>query len=153
MEFKSPLLAVSDMAVSIDFYKRVLGLEVVLDFGANVTLTGGVCLQTLDTWRAFIDERSVFWAGNAGELYFEEQDFDAFAEKLNGMEIEYIHPVKEHRWGQRVVRFCDPDHHIIEVGEKMESVVQRFLDGGMTKEQVAGRMDVPLSYVNSCLPD
>ena len=66
MKFKNPLLAVTDMAASIDFYKRVLGLRVVMDFGANVTLTGGVCLQTLETWRDFIGGRSVLLDGNAG---------------------------------------------------------------------------------------
>lgn len=40
MKFKNPLLAVKDMPASIDFYKRVLGLCVIMDFGANVTLTG-----------------------------------------------------------------------------------------------------------------
>lgn len=151
MEFKNPLLAVTNMSASIDFYQRVLGLRVVMDFGANVTLTGGVCLQTLDTWREFIDGKPVDLTGNAGELYFEEDDFDAFAKKLNGLEIEYVHPVKEHRWGQRVVRFYDLDHHIIEVGEKMEAVVRRFLNSGMTEEQAAQRMDVPLGFVKGCL--
>ncbi len=33
----------------------------------------------------------------------------------------------------------------------MEAVVRRFLNSGMTKEQVAKRMDVPLSYVENCL--
>ncbi len=149
MKFKNPLLAVTDMAASIDFYKRVLGLRVVMDFGANVTLTGGVCLQTLETWRDFIGGRSVLLDGNAGELYFEEEDFDAFAKRLEGLDIQYVHPVKEHRWGQRVVRFYDPDRHIIEVGERMEAVVRRFLDGGMTQEQVAQRMDIPLRLVKS----
>lgn len=85
MKFKNPLLAVTDMAASIDFYKRVLGLRVVMDFGANVTLTGGVCLQTLATWRDFIGGRSVLLDGNAGELYFEEEDFDAFANAMISM--------------------------------------------------------------------
>lgn len=31
MKFKNPLLAVSDMAASIGFYKRVLGLRIVMD--------------------------------------------------------------------------------------------------------------------------
>lgn len=151
MKFKNPLLAVTDMAASIRFYRQVLGLRMVMDFGANVTLTGGVCLQTLDTWREFLEGRPVSLAGNAGELYFEESDFDSFAEKLRGLGVEYVHPVKEHRWGQRVVRFYDPDRHIIEVGERMDAVVRRFLDSGMTEEQVAQRMDVPLKYVRDCV--
>lgn len=151
MKFKNPLLAVKDMPASIDFYKRVLGLCVIMDFGANVTLTGGVCLQTLDSWQEFLEGKPVLSGGNAGELYFEESDFEAFSEKLKKLEIEYVHAVKEHRWGQRVVRFYDPDHHIIEVGEQMEAVVRRFLDIGMTEEQVAKRMDVPLKFVESCM--
>ena len=151
MKFKNPLLAVTDMAASIRFYRQVLGLRVVMDFGANVTLTGGVCLQTLDTWREFLEGRPVSLAGNAGELYFEESDFDSFAEKLRGLGVEYVHPVKEHRWGQRVVRFYDPDRHIIEVGENMKSVCRRFRDQGMTPEQIAARMEVPLKFVTGCL--
>lgn len=33
----------------------------------------------------------------------------------------------------------------------MSMVVKRFWDGGMTAEQVAERMDVPLDYVKECL--
>lgn len=151
MKFKNPLLAVSDMAISIDFYQRVLGLRVVMDFGANVTLTGGVCLQTLETWQDFLEGDSVSLGGNAGELYFEEDHFDSFVRKLQEESVEYVHPVKEHRWGQRVVRFYDPDHHIIEVGESMKFVCRRFLDSGMTEEQAAARMNVPLKFVKACL--
>lgn len=70
------------------------------------------------------------------------------AEKLKECDVEYVHPVIEHSWGQRVVRFYDPDKHIIEVGENMQAVTRRFLANGMTPEQVAQRMDVPLSYIN-----
>lgn len=150
MKFKNPLLVVSNMAASTGFYKRVLGLHVSMDFGANVTLTGGICLQTLDTWQDFIDGKPVSLGGNAGELYFEEDNFDAFAERLRGQAVEYVHPVKEHRWGQRVVRFYDPDHYIIEVGENLKSVCRRFLESGMTEEQTAARMDVPLKFVKAC---
>lgn len=58
--------------------------------------------------------------------------------------IEYLGEVVEHSWGQRVVRFYDLDGHIIEVGEDMKMVVQRFLASGMTIEEVSRRMDVSL---------
>ena len=79
------------------------------------------------------------------------ENFDAFAEKLEKCNIEYVHPVKEHSWGQRVVRFYDPDGHIIEVGENLNAVCRRFLECGMTPEQVAKRMDVPMEFVKTCL--
>ena len=153
MKFQNPLLVVTDIEASKKFYKEVLGLEVILDFGANVTLTGGVCLQTKETWMAFIDakENEIVFGGNNAEIYFEEDDFDSFAEKLKDMKnIDYVHSVIEHRWGQRVVRFYDPDRHIIEVGENIKAVTRRFLDSGMTEEEVAVRMDVPMEFVKSC---
>ena len=151
MELKNPLLAVEDMERSLAFYETVLDLRVVLDFGANKTLTGGLCLQTLDTWRSFLGTDQVAFGGNDAEIYFEEDRFDAFAERLSTLPIQYVHPVKEHRWGQRVVRFYDPDRHIIEVGENMAAVCRRFLDSGLTPEQTAERMDVSLEYVRECL--
>mgnify|MGYP001117712508 FL=1 len=151
MELKNPLLAVADMERSLAFYETVLGLRVVLDFGANKTLTGGLCLQTLDTWRSFLGTDQVAFGGNDAEIYFEEDRFDAFAERLSTLPIQYVHPVKEHRWGQRVVRFYDPDRHIIEVGENMAAVCRRFLDSGLTPEQTAERMDVSLEYVRERL--
>lgn len=153
MKFKNPLLVVTNMERSVSFYQHVLGLHKVMDFGANVTLTGGVALQTRESWASFIEASpdGLGWRGRVSELYFEEDNFDAFAEKLHGLEIHYVHPVREHAWGQRVVRFFDPDGHIIEVGEPMKAVCKRFLNSGMTAEQAAERMDVPLKFVKGCM--
>jgi catechol 2,3-dioxygenase-like lactoylglutathione lyase family enzyme len=142
------------MEKSKRFYYEVLGLEVIVDFGANATLTGGIVLQTKDTWLTFINKQDseIVFGGNAAELYFEEDDFDGFIQKMNSIEdINYLHPVVEHSWGQRVVRFYDPDKHIIEVGENMIMVVRRFLNSGLSIEETAIRMDVPVDYVKSCL--
>lgn len=154
MKFKSPLLVVNDIEKSKKFYKDVLGLRVILDFGANVTLTGGVSLQTIESWKDFIhkQDNEINFKGNDTELYFEEDNFDGFIEKLNELEfIEYVHPVVEHSWGQRVVRFYDLDKHILEVGENMNAVCKRFIMSGLTIEETANRMDVPIKYVQKCV--
>ena len=153
MKYTCTLIAVRNIEKAKQFYHDVLGLEVVAYFGANVTMTGGIALQTADTWKSFIhkqDEEIVF-GNNACELYFEEDDMDSFVAKLNIMKgIEYIHPLFEHSWGQRVVRFYDLDRHIIEVGENMIIVVKRFIETGLSIEETANRMDVPVDYVRSC---
>ena len=151
MRLESTLIVVKDIDVSVEFYKSLLGLDVTADFGANKTLTGGLVLQSLDSWRGFIDTDRIEFGGNCSELYFETDDFDGFADKLKRTKVNYLHPVKEHSWGQRVVRFYDPDDHIIEVGENIKTVCQRFADSGMTAEQVAARMDVPIDFVISCI--
>ena len=151
MKLKNPLLVVTDIDKSVEFYKNVLGLHKIMDFGANVTLTGGLCLQSKESFKEFIDNQNITFGSNSFEVYFEEDDFDSFAQKLETLDIKYVHGIKEHSWGQRVVRFYDPDMHIIEVGENMKTVCKRFLDSGMTPEQVANRMDVPLKFVNGCM--
>lgn len=153
MQYKSTLIAVSDMEKSKQFYQDVLGIKVVADFGANVTLEGGVALQTMDTWKSFIRTEQVSLPHHAGELYFEEGDMDAFAAHLKSFPIHYVHELFEHRWGQRVIRFYDPDQHIIEVGEELEVVVRRFIAQGLSPEQTAVRMDVPLDFILQCLHD
>ncbi len=151
MKYTGTLISVADIEISKQFCHDVLGLNVVADFGANVTLDGGVTLQTLDTWKSFVRTDKVVLPNNAGELYFEEENMDAFCTHLKSFEINYVHELFEHRWGQRVVRFYDPDKHIIEVGEKLEAVISRFVEQGLSVEDIAIRMDVPIDYVISRL--
>ena len=145
------MLVVSDIEKSVEFYNKLFGLQIVADFGANKTLTGGLALQTQETYKKFIENDTISYGGNNFELYFEVDDFDNFVCKLSGFDIVYVHPIKTHSWGQRVVRFYDLDRNIIEVGENMKTVCQRFLDSGMTPEQVASRMDVPIQYIHDCI--
>ena len=76
MKLKNPLLVVTDLERSVAFYKEVLGLRKIMDFGANVTLTGGLALQTRESWMQFIDAApdTLHWGGRVSELYFEEDD-------------------------------------------------------------------------------
>ncbi|AGF56135.1 catechol 2,3-dioxygenase-like lactoylglutathione lyase family enzyme [Clostridium saccharoperbutylacetonicum] len=154
MKFKKPMLVVNDMEKSKIFYKDVLRLRVIMDFGANVTLTGGVTLQTKESWKEFIqkDDNEISFNGNNSELYFEEDNFDSFINKLTSINcIEYVHDVYEHKWGQRVVRFYDLDKHIIEVGENLKTVCKRFLDSELNVEETAKRMDVPVKFVQASI--
>lgn len=46
---------------------------------------------------------------------------DGFVKKLQEYSepVEYVNPLMEHSWGQKVVRFYDPDGNLIEVGTTM----------------------------------
>lgn len=151
MRYKSTLILSKDIERSKQFYRDVLGLKVVADYGANVTLDGGVVLQTSDTWKAFIKTDDIVLPNNAGELYFEEEDMENFCNHLRSFDISYVHDLFEHRWGQRVVRFYDPDKHIIEVGEPLDAVVLRLMEQGLSAEETAIRMDIPIDFVLACL--
>lgn len=89
---------------------------------------------------------------NNAEVVFEEQNFDGFLNKLKEYpDIEYLGEVIEHSWGQRVIRFYDLDGHLIEVGEDMKMVIKRFLNTGMSMEEVSERMDVSIGDMEKLL--
>lgn len=147
MQYKGTLIAVSDMEESKKFYQDLLGMHVIGDFGANVQLENGLFLQTKDTWESIISYKEIKLDHNACELYFETQDMDKFLKLLEIVQVEYVHEPTEHSWGQRAVRFYDPDHHMIEVAEDLVMVMKRFAGSGMSVEEIAARMDVPVSYI------
>ena len=149
-----PLFAVRDRETSLDFYRKILGLEVVNDFGANVVLTGGLSLQTLNTWASCLEKPSeeIRFGGNDAEMYYVADDFGAFLNLLKDRpEVELVRSPVEHRWGQRAVRLYDPDRHIIEVGESLDKVAKRFRDGGLKGEGGAGRMDISVEDAKKLL--
>ena len=123
MKLKNVLITVSDMERSKRFYRELFGLEVILDNDGNVILTEGLVLQDASIWKSFV-ERDITPRNNASELYFEEADLDGFVKKLEAYEepIQYVNPLMAHSWGQKVVRFYDPDGHLIEVGTPMQQL-------------------------------
>lgn len=120
MKLKNVLIVVTDMEKSKAFYKDLFGLDVILDNDGNVILTEGLVLQDAAIWRDFI-KKDILPRNHAAELYFEEKDIEAFVKKLENYKepIEYVYPLMEHAWGQKVIRFYDPDGNLIEVGTPM----------------------------------
>ena len=120
MKLKNVLIVVNDMEKSIAFYRELFGLEVILDNDGNVILTEGLVLQDAKIWSDFIG-KEILPKNHASELYFEEKDIEAFAKKLDNYRepIEYVNRLMTHSWGQKVIRFYDPDGNLIEVGMPM----------------------------------
>lgn len=120
MRLKNVLITVNDIEKSKKFYRELFGLSVVLDQGGNVILTEGLVLQDAKIWKEFL-RKDIVWKNHATELYFEETDIEAFVKKLEAYPepIQYVNSLMEHSWGQKVVRFYDPDGNLIEVGTPM----------------------------------
>lgn len=116
MKLKNVLTVVKDIEKSKKFYHDLFGLDVVLDNGGNVILTEGLVLQDRKIWESFL-EKEVIFRNNSTELYFEEYDLGAFVEKLERLypRIQYVNKLMTYSWGQKVVRFYDPDGNLIEV--------------------------------------
>lgn len=120
MKLKNVLIVVKDIEKSRQFYQDLFGLEVVLDNDGNMILTEGLVLQDEKIWKEFLG-KEIIPENNSCELYFEEKDIEAFAEKLGKLypSTQYVNRLMTHSWGQRVIRFYDPDGNLIEVGTPM----------------------------------
>ena len=121
MKLRNILIAVKNIEKSRQFYHDLFGLELILDNDGNMILTEGLVLQDEKIWREFLG-RDVIPENNSCELYFEESDLEGFVEKLERLypEVRYVNRLMVHSWGQKVVRFYDPDGNLIEVGTPMQ---------------------------------
>ena len=154
MRYTAALISVADVHVSQAFYQELFGLELDHDYGINVSFTCGLALQQNFAWLTGVPEDSVARRPHNLELCFETEDFDGFLKKLDRRpDIRRLGDVVEHGRGQRVVRFYDPDGHLIEVGEDMGMVVRRSLSSGLTLEEVSARMDVSAADLEKLLAD
>lgn len=154
MKYTCVVISVVDINAARRFYQDLFGLEVYQDYGKNIAFTCGLALQQDFDWLVNIPKEKVLKKSNNAEIVFEEQDFDGFLNKLKEYpDIEYLGEVIEHSWGQRVIRFYDLDGHIIEVGEDMKMVIKRFLNTGMSMEEVSAKMDVSVEDLEKLLND
>ena len=114
------LIVVQDIEQSRQFYSDLFGLDLVLDNDGNMILTDGLVLQDKKIWKKFLG-KDIIPESNSCELYFEEADIEGFVERLEAYypEVRYVNRLMTHSWGQKVVRFYDPDGNLIEVGTPM----------------------------------
>ena len=120
MKLKNVLVVVKDIEKAKKFYHDLFGLDVLVDNDGNMILSEGLVLQEEKYWTEFLG-KDVIPQNNACELYFEDPDVEAFAQKLERLYpgIQYVNSLMTHSWGQTVVRFYDLDGNLIEVGTPM----------------------------------
>ncbi len=120
MKLKNILIVVKDMEQSRQFYHDLFGLDTILDNDGAMILTEGLVLQDETIWREFLG-KDIIPENNSCELYFEEPDIEAFAQKLETHDpsVRYVNRLMTNSRGQKVIRFYDPDGNLIEVGTPM----------------------------------
>ncbi len=143
MKCINPLIVVEDVPRSRAFYEGVLGQEILMDLGLNVAYRG-FAIQQRALWEEVIGGRKVLFKPHDMELYFEDDDVEGWAGRLAAAGTEFVHGVKEQPWKQRVLRFYDPDGHMIEIGETMGNVARRLMAEGMTLAEVAAVTYMPV---------
>lgn len=155
LKFDAPLIVVEDMARSRHFYEQVLGQKVKFDFGPNVPFEG-FSLHLKSHFQSLLGEASMYpvtHKAHWGELYFETDELEPVYRRLNEAGVEFIHPICEQPWGQRVMRFYDPDGHIIEIGETMQAVVWRFHEQGLSMDSISQKSSMPRDFIENVIKE
>ncbi len=119
VRFVNPLPFAADITVARDFYRDVVGLDVVEDAGEFVRFATGFALHDgaslLRRATGAAPDGTAFGRANL-VLYFEADDLDEAYRRVAARAV-ILHPVQRQDWGGRVFRFLDPDGHIVEMGE------------------------------------
>lgn len=147
MKYICPLITVSDMKQSRNFYERLLDQKVKYDFGENVTFHGDFAIHLKSHYQKLIDDRVIKSGGNNFELYFESDTIELIVEKLIANNVLLVHELREQPWRQKVVRFYDPDNNIIEIGETLEHLSFRLKKENFSNEQISQLTNMPLDFV------
>lgn len=147
MNFQGCLLAVKNISASKYFYENVLHQTVIMDIGTHVSF-GGFSLQQGYAELVGLETDSIKEQSHNFQLYFEVEDLDSVQAELKLIpDLQWVHEIKEYPWGQRDIRVYDPDMHIIEIAEDMNTVIKNFFTQGMSAEEVAKRTMFPLEVV------
>ncbi|MBP1616166.1 MAG: glyoxalase/bleomycin resistance/dioxygenase family protein [Bacteroidetes bacterium] len=151
MKYICPLITVSDLKLSRDFYEKLLKQKVKYDFGENVTFYGDFAIHLRSHFKELIDNREIRQGGNNFELYFEYDNVEQIVESLKEENILFVHEIREQPWRQKVVRFYDPDKNIIEIGESIEHLAFRLQNEGLSIEQISETTNMSLDFVNESI--
>ncbi|MCX7773126.1 MAG: VOC family protein [Clostridia bacterium] len=154
MKFVGPIIIVEDIQRSRHFYESVLKQKVTLDFGVNVTFEGNLAIHL----KAHFEERAnlkghhqIVFGSNSLDLNFETEDIESLYERLKTVHVEFIHEIEEQPWGQRVMRFYDPDRHLVTAGEAMDGVVIRLYNEGLALEEIVSKTAMPRDFIEKAL--
>ena len=110
---KNVLIVVDDIEKSIEFYRDLFGLQVILKNEGNVILSEGLVLQDADIWGKTLNETSTPF-NNMMELYFEDFDIDGLLAKYESGKyfVRYATELTELAGGQKLVRLYDPSGNL-----------------------------------------
>jgi len=152
LQYRSTVLFVADIGRATSLYRTVLEQEVVFDGGTGVVFSSGIVLRQ-NAKAPSLPEQEAARGGSAPrmEIYFETDDIDDVADRVFEADLRPLHPVAENPWGQRILRFFDPDAHLIEVGERVECVVRREAAFGIPAELIALKTRLPVPRVLAIL--
>ena len=153
IKFYSTVLMVNNLTIMKSFYKDVLQQSVEFDFGTCINFKCGLSLWQIQHDHHVAKLRNYTFSNDGNkniEVCFETENFESDIKKLQHEAITFLHHTVEEPWGQKTIRFYDPEQNLVELGESIACFVKRLLQEGFTAEQVSEKTSVPLQFVQSC---
>ncbi len=156
LKFVCPLIVVDEIARSRQFYEQLLDQKVKYDFGVDVTFEGDFTIHLKSPYQSLLGDVTrypITPKAHNGELYFETDEIELMYQRLRAAGVEFIEAIQEQPWGQRAMRLYDPDGHIIEIGEPMETAIQRFYGQGWSIERIAEKTGMPPEFIQRAIQE
>ncbi|RCW39046.1 VOC family protein [Marinilabilia salmonicolor] len=150
IKFHSPVILTDEFDKMKAFYQEIMQQEIEIDLGNCIIFKNGISLWKLTEDYLIAKKLGKTYnpEGNKNlELCFETDDYESVVAKLKNQDLKYLHETKEERWGQKTMRFYDPENNLIEIGETIPCFVKRFKTQGMTDKEVSERTSVPIEMV------
>ena len=124
--FINTIVFVKDIERSKTFYANVLKQKIMQDFGALVLFENHFALhQVQSIYQAVFKQGADDVPLDQGKrnllIYFESQQLDDMYVFVCEAVAQLIHGIELQAWRQKLFRFFDPDGHIVEIGESLDT--------------------------------
>ena len=151
--FEGTVIFVSDIEKSRKFYESILGQELMYDFNSNIQFESGISLWQLSTEHILNETLHGDYHSNRFIFYFETENIEDFDKLLKENSVKILHTILLEKWGQKTIRFFDPDAHLIEVGESIQTFVNRMHNEGEAIESINKKTNIPINKLVQILTE
>lgn len=121
--FYNTIVFTKDLKKSKDFYFRILGLKIELEYETIIFFEDHFVIHDGNNLLNTVFGKKPLGNRRKGRknllIYLETDDIEKEYANIEKNGVRIIHEIKEQAWGQKVFRFYDPDEHIVEIGEAM----------------------------------
>ena len=114
---KSSILLTKNMDRAIRFYRDAMGLKLQKQFETVAFFQDGLVLHDESVYLGYIGGSDPSAAGFKAVYYYIASDIDETARLLQEKNVELIHGLESQSWGEKFIRFYDPDGNVIEIGD------------------------------------
>jgi len=151
VKFHSSVIFVKNIYKSKKFYINLLNQEIEHDFNTNIIFKSGLSIWQINPTHIISEKLDIESHSNKLELYFETTDIVNSLYMLEDAQVHFLHKINEEPWGQLNIRFFDPDNHLIEIGETLETFVNRMKKDGMTEAKIVAKTGISEETISELL--